>query len=116
MEMTPDEKRIRIGLINGASWQTNGSGWTYLSFGKTFDPIDNPIDRKKIVISNSVPNYPKDLNAIRNAIMSRCSPERIAIQAELIKIAAAKGIFLVECSAEMWADAFLKVFASEEGR
>jgi len=64
---TPEQQRIAIALYCGAQFQTNGSGWTFVTFGNVWPEIAAPVDPEKVIISNSVPDYLNDLNAMQEA-------------------------------------------------
>lgn len=72
--MTPEAQRIAIAKALGAKWYLFDSGHTWISFrdltekpafSGMWSAVELPIDLAKIMIGDSVPDYPNDLNACR---------------------------------------------------
>ena len=55
-----------------------------------------------------VPNYLKDLNAMQEAVFTLSEIQRCAFQQKLGEIAERMSICFCECTASLWAEAFLK--------
>lgn len=80
--MSPEEKRIAIANACGAKWYLHDSGCTWLSFKNLANQFPSwrwteaPADSSKIVIGDTIPDYPGSSDAIREAIKSLSSEQR----------------------------------------
>ena len=102
--MTPEQQRIAIAEVCG--WErgyTGATQWINDPYG-----IRVAWSSMREVADAALPDYLNDLNAMHKAVFTLSETQRCAFQQKLGEIAERMSICFCECTASLWAEAFLK--------
>lgn len=102
--MTPEAQRLAIAEVHG--WIDTGNSWK--GYHCWTHPDGTASYGQKEDRFSCVPNYPNDLNAIREAVLEQGTTFAVSVSWLLQKRAVEKAIPWTLLTAEDWSEAFLR--------